>query len=370
MSIRKCRYNGRRIAFKSFLACRTHFSILLEIVLKPRVKILYTGGTLGMSSSKSGELVPGEALADLSRWVPELAKLVDIDVDIIANMDSSLIQPELWLDLAEHVKDAQNDEKTDGIVILHGTDTLAFTASMLSFLIPDLQIPVVLTGSQKPLQIVRTDARNNIIGAVETCIEGPVEVLVFFRDNAFRGNRCTKSAISHFRAFESPNFPPLGKAGIRWKWRKQDFWPKTRRPSIWPDLPKSFPETPWVLPWTPGFNLSGLESGLRKQWAVIIEAFGAGNIPLIAKDKKVLKDYLNSGGLIALRSQVPKGEIEMGLYAPGKELMELGVINAGDMTREALLTKMMAMKALNFKGSELKHAIARTLVGEVTEAAD
>jgi len=320
-----------------------------------------------MSSNLSGELVPGKAHADLSRWVPELVEFADIEVEIIANIDSSLLQPELWLHLAHRIRDAQNGGQVDGMVILHGTDTLAYTASMLSFLLPDLQFPVVLTGSQKPLQILRTDARNNVIGAVESCIKGPVEVMVFFCDYAFRGNRCTKTAISRFRAFESPNFPELGRAGIRWNWHKNDFWPQTRRPSIWPELPERFPCTPWVIPWVPGFDLGSLECGLKNHWAIIIEAFGAGNIPLTDESRLCLEKFEKGGGIIALRSQVQKGGVELDLYAPGKQLFELGVISASDMTREALVTKLMAMKALGLEGSELKNAITRSLVGELTE---
>lgn len=335
--------------------------------MKPRIKILYTGGTLGMNSTKDGDLVPGEALADLARWVPELEELADLDVEIVANIDSSLLMPELWLTLAKRIRDTQAEEQVQGLVILHGTDTLAFTASMLSFLIPDLQLPVVLTGSQKPLQIARTDARNNVIGAVESCLFGPVEVMVFFRDYALRGNRCTKTAISEFRAFESPNFSPLGEAGISWEWRKKNFWPIERRPSIWPNLPESFPSTPLVVPWVPGFDLTVLADALEHQWALIIEAFGTGNIPLGDKAHACLKAFQDRGGLIALRSQVPVGEVDMDLYAPGKRLHELGILNGADMTREALVTKMMALKAQKIPAREMRAAIERSLVGEMKE---
>jgi L-asparaginase len=334
--------------------------------MKPKVKILYTGGTLGMSADTGGELVPDEALADLLRWVPELNEVARIEVEMVSNIDSSLIEPDLWLVLARRIRETQDEGSARGLVILHGTDTLAFTASMLSFLLPDLQIPVVLTGSQKPLQIARTDARNNVIGAVESCVHGPVEVMVFFRDYAFRGNRCTKVAISDFRAFDSPNFPPLGKAGIRWDWQTNRFWPGSRRPSIWPDLPSEFPSTPWVIPWVPGFELTVVNASLEGQWAIVIEAFGSGNMPLSPETALCLRKFMERGGIVAVRSQVPGGGVDLELYAPGLELMKIGVVDAGDMTREALVTKLMALKAQGMDGNALRHALNRSMVGELS----
>ena len=177
-----------------------------------RVLVLYTGGTLGMVPEGSSPLAPSIARKDLRRWIPELDECAEISVDIVTDVDSSLITPSLWLDLARRIESIQEDSDFRGVVILHGTDTLAYTSSALSFLLPNLQLPVVLTGSQKPLAVSRTDARNNILGAVEAVRYGPPEVMVFFRDKAYRGNRVTKVAIADFLAFSSPNFPFLGKA--------------------------------------------------------------------------------------------------------------------------------------------------------------
>ncbi len=334
---------------------------------KKSVLVLSTGGTLGMRPTGSGPLVPDKVLQDLLTWIPELQNYAEIEVEILADIDSSLLAPPLWLTLARRIEAAQLCHTYSGIVLLHGTDTLAFTASMLSFLLPALRFPVVLTGGQRPLAVTRTDARNNILGAVETALEGPVEVMAYFHHNAFRGNRCSKIAIGDFEGFGSPNFPPLGRAGISWEWNRQLFWPLTRRPTIWPSLPEELPSPPLVIPWIPGLKIESLAPALENQWALVLEVFGTGNMPVDAHLRDHLEAFTRGGGLVMVKSQVPKGATQLDAYQPGRALLEMGVTSGADMTREALVTKLMALKAMGLKGDKLKNLMAKSIAGELSD---
>jgi L-asparaginase len=182
-----------------------------------------------------------------------------------------------------------------------------------------------------------------------------------------RASRVDKVSIGEFEAFDSPNYPPLGKAGISWDWRTDRFWPETKRPTIWPEIPSSLPRPPWVLPWLPGMDFMSMVPVLEHQWAVVIEAFGTGNIPLDAASKKALTEYIGRGGIVFLRSQVRRGRMALEAYAPGKAIKEIGIQGARDMTREAMVIKLMVLKGLGLKGKELIQRMTQSLVGELTE---
>lgn len=332
-----------------------------------RLLILSTGGTLGMRPGETdGSLQPDQVLSDLMTWVPELKDYAAINVEIVANLDSSLIEPPLWLKLAHRIEKAQMRGECDGVVILHGTDTLAFTASSLSFLLLNLAFPVVLTGAQRPLAMTRTDARNNILGAVESSLDGPIEVQVFFNNNAFRGNRVTKIAIGDFHGFDSPNYPALGRAGMDWIWTADLFWPTTRRPTFWRTLPDTLPAPPLVVPWVPGLDFPSLEAGLMKQWGLVLEAFGAGNLPLSQATRDLLAKFIGAGGVVAIRSQVLHGSLALNKYAPGKAIRELSIAECHDMTREATVTKLMVLKSLGLDSQTMVQKMPHSLAGELT----
>lgn len=332
-----------------------------------RVMVLSTGGTLGMRPSGEGDLEPDQVLQNLQTWIPELSTFAQIDVEIQENIDSTYITPTHWLELAKRIEEVQNERRHAGIVVLHGTDTLAYTASALSFLLPHLKLPVVVTGAQKPLAIPRSDARNNILGAVEAAMSGPVEIMVFFHNKAYRGNRVTKIAISEFEGFESANYPALGSAGTTWRWARDLFWGREKRPTVWQPLPKALPNSPLLLPWLPGMDFSQFEAVIKPQWAVILEAYGSGNLPLDQKAREMISQYIENGGLVFLRSQVTRGAVNMGTYAPGKELAKLGIIGCSDMTREATVTKLMVLKALKLDATSMVAQMTTSLVGEMRE---
>jgi len=343
----------------------------LEKVAAPqdrRVLILSVGGTVGMRAAEGGTLLPDEALLrDLLRWMPELNDYAEISVEVLDNIDSSLMTPAHWLTLARRIREAQLHKSCAGVVILHGTDTLAFTAAALSFLLLDLSMPVVLTGSQRPLAVTRTDARNNILGAVETALEGPVEVTVFFHHQALRGNRAIKIGIGSFDAFESPNFPALGDSGISWSWNREAFWPETRRPTIWPEIPTTLPMAPLALPWTPGLDFETIAPVLERQWALIIEAYGAGNVPLEKNARAALERFMANGGLVFIRSQVLYGSVMLGAYGPGTAAKEMGMLDGRDMTREAMVAKLMTLRGFGLERERLVKHMGESLCGELTE---
>lgn len=329
--------------------------------------ILSTGGTLGMRPDKeSGSLRPDQVLSDLLTFVPELREYAQITVEILANLDSSLITPSVWSKVAQRIDLAHVHGECDGVVILHGTDTLAFTASALSFLLINIPFPIVLTGAQRPLAMTRTDARNNILGAVESALYGPAEVMVFFDNTAYRGNRTTKIAIGDFQGFDSPNYPPLGRAGMDWSWTEDLFWPETRRPTLWRSLPDALPTPPLVIPWLPGLDFESLDQALNAQWGVILEAFGAGNMPMEETTRRILESFIQSGGIVAIRSQVLTGSISLTKYAPGQAVRSLGIASGHDMTREALVTKLMVLKAFQLDQKTLLQKIETSLAGELT----
>lgn len=335
---------------------------------KKNVLILSMGGTIGMKSGvDEGPMAPSAVLKDLLQWVPELRVYAKIVVEVLDDIDSSLMKPDHWLKLAHRIEVAQTKESWSGIVVLHGTDTLAYSASALSFLLPALSLPVVLTGGQRPLASTRTDARNNLIGAVESALEGPVEVMIFFNNCAYRGNRATKIAISDFEGFGSPNYPPLGQAGISWNWREDRFWPATRRPGIWHGLPESLPVAPLVLPWLPGLDIQTMMPAFANQWAVVLEAFGTGNIPIQEDLSQGLMRYIDSGGLVIIKSQVNRGSVALDAYEPGAAMHKLGIRGSRDMTREAVVTKLMVLKGMGLSNDKISAHMTRSMVGELSE---
>src|SRR5688572_5230981 len=178
----------------------------------PNVLLLHTGGTLGMAGGRPSVLRPSAFFKTLKQRIPELFELARIELELFSNLDSCEMQPELWSRMAAHVHGRLRE--FDGVVITHGTDTLAFTASALSFMLPGLDKAVVLTGSQRPLLEIRSDARLNLIDAVISALRGPKEVTVCFDSKLFRGNRTRKVRVAEYDAFESPNLPPLGVLGV------------------------------------------------------------------------------------------------------------------------------------------------------------
>lgn len=309
---------------------------------------------------------------DLYKVIPEL-KQFDYKLDVISTsnpIDSSEMKIENWADIA--TKLFENYENYDGFVILHGTDTMAFTASALSFMLQGLKKPVILTGSQLPIGQIRTDGKENLITAIEIAglkdnkNESLVqEVAIYFEYSLYRGNRSSKISANHFEAFDSPNYTPLAVAGINIDFNTQGLYRSNKSklelftnldPNI--GLVKLFPSMPIEsLKWT-------LNSNLYK--AVIIESFGSGNSFSSPRFYELLKTYINNGGIVLNATQCSKGSVTQGKYETSNMFSELGVISANDSTTESILTKVMyALGKFDTKNEQINF-LKQNCCGEIT----
>jgi L-asparaginase len=328
----------------------------------PKILLLHTGGTLGMAGGKPSALKPSSFFKTLKRRVPELFELADIELELFSNVDSSEMQPEAWEKLAAHL--FRRLPKFDGAVVTHGTDTLAFSASALSFMLPGLDRPVVLTGSQRPLGEIRSDARLNLIDAVTSAIRGPREVTVCFDSHLFRGNRTRKVKVAEYDAFESPNFPELGVLGVdaRFEAGLPPLGKFALREKLEPKvfLLKVFPGLDPALPLSLLDHVKGL----------VVEAYGAGNFPIAKKlGRSLLPVFARAREReipVVVVSQAYRNGVDLTLYESGAAALEQGAISGADMTPSAALVKLMHALANFRSASELRRYIERPVAGELT----
>jgi L-asparaginase len=336
------------------------------------ILIIYTGGTIGMvHDDNTGSLIPID-FRHLSDHVPELRKfgyeLHAISFEPVN--DSSNIDPSVWVKIAEIIEKGYDD--FDGFVILHGTDTMAYTASALSFMLENLAKPVILTGSQLPIGLLRTDGRENLITAIEIAAAmengkpAVPEVCIFFDNKLTRGNRTTKMSAEHFDAFYSPNYHPLAEVGLHLKYfRNLISYPSNGQRLI---VHKSFDTNVAILKLFPGINPKLLSSvtgteGLR---GLIIETFGSGNAPTYQWFLDELRKYINNGGIILNVTQCQGGSVEMGLYETSRLMLEAGVVSGKDITSEASVTKLMLLLGRFSSKGEVEKSLNISLAGEIT----
>jgi len=321
---------------------------------KKRVLMVHTGGTLGMALPERTRLTLAspDYLNRLLTRVPDLREIAQIDLISPWNMDSSDIGPLHWQQLATLIaekaglgKPLGSPDSYDGVVIIHGTDTLAFTASALAYMFRNLDRPVVLTGSQRPLEAWRTDARANLAAAVETATRDIPEVVVAFDSFVFRGCRAIKSDATSYAAFDSPNDLPLGKIGIRISLRNNAI----RRPTSPFRLETDLDTHVIALTMLPGFDPHIAERALldtlpkHRVRAVVVRGFGVGNVPTQGQySVRPLISALRQAGVeVVVTTQSIRGGTDQRLYHGGRILNEMGVIGAKDMTFEAAVTKVM-----------------------------
>jgi len=336
------------------------------------ILVIYTGGTIGMFKDPvSGVLRPFN-FNELYNYMPSLElfkfKIDSFSFDPI--IDSANIKPDYWIKLVEVI--STNYEKYDGFVILHGTDTMSYTASALSFMLDNLNKPVVITGSQLPLGMIRTDGRDNFISALEIAgaksddIPMIPEVCIYFENQLFRGNRTHKSNAENFDAFKSINYPPLANVGVYIKYHEQNILkPNFKRLKTHTQLDTNIVVLrlfPGICPKTVKAILS--IEGLK---GVILETYGAGNAPTDKWFLDELKSALNGGILIVNISQCRGGSVEMGKYETSLDLANMGLINGKDMTMEAALTKLMFVLGMDVSKSEAKILMEKNLKGEIRE---
>ena len=308
----------------------------------PRVLLLHTGGTLGMSGTP---LVPSAYSDLLNTQMPELAQIAELESRILCNLDSSDIGPKHWTELAEAV--AEERENYDGFVVIHGTDTMPYTASALAFSLDGLNCPVVFTGAQRPLSAYRTDARRNLPDAVELATCDIPEVGICFDGLLLRGCRAVKSNAQDYRAFDSPACPPLARLGV-----DITFSPHIRRPSRPFQCDARFDPRVMVLHITPGMTsdllerlIPASEEGLLR--GLVIVAFGAGTAPCMSSPQLAPTfQKLFDRGVDLLVVTQSAGSVDLSLYQNSKPLLDAGAIGAGLMGSEAALVKLMHALAL------------------------
>ena len=334
-----------------------------------RVLIVYTGGTIGMVQDENGSLHPF-ALDRIYDAVPQLrACSYDIDSVTLDNIiDSSNMTPALWVDIANIIEREYNNY--DGFVVLHGTDTMAYTASALSFMFKNLGKPVVLTGSQLPLGMLRSDGRENIICALEiasTRLAVIPEVCIFFESHLYRGNRSTKLNAENFDAFESYNYPSLAKVGINIRFKEHLFQPMPNDKLV---VRKQFDTRVAVLKLFPGIGPEVVNAvlGAPNLQGVIIETYGSGNAPTDEWFISALENAIRRGVIILNVTQCKAGSVKMRQYAASCDMDRIGVIGGGDITLEAAVTKMMyLLGAYPNDKQHVRDRLGMSLRGEITE---
>lgn len=327
-----------------------------------KILLLQTGGTIAMHFDQNGKELDPERWTDvLYGEMPELSKIAEIKIQNVFFEDSSDVNRKHWKELSEQI-DKQFDE-FDGFVILHGTDTMAYTASALSFALQNVSKPVILTGSQVPMSNIRSDARRNLINAIELATYKIPEVAICFNDHLYRGNRSTKMSIGDFDAFASPNYPPLAEVGINIELSEDllENHPSDRK------CYSNFDDAVQVIKIYPNLNPAFLDVfDLDQTKAVILEAFGSGNIPSKGEYSVLpfAEKCINRGCHVLVTSQAAYDAVDLTHYASGKALKELGALSAGEMTMEATLTKTMNLLARGLSKSEFIDNFQRSIAGE------
>ncbi len=339
----------------------------------PSVLIIYTGGTIGMIENPDTGALEAFNFDQLQKNVPELKRFNYriSSYQFTPPIDSSDMEPSLWVKLVKIIN--YNYDYFDGFVILHGTDTMAYTASALSFMLENLSKPVILTGSQLPIGMLRTDGKENLITAIEIAAakhpDGTSvvpEVCIFFENQLLRGNRTTKINAENFNAFRSYNYPPLAVTGIRIKYE----YDRIRKAD--PSLPLKthylYDTNVVILTLFPGIQEKMISNllytpGLR---AVVLKTYGSGNAPQKRWFIELLKEATARGIIIVNISQCSTGTVEMKRYETGLHLLDAGVISGYDSTVESVVTKLMMLLGHNMDEQEIRHRMSIPMAGEFT----
>lgn len=338
------------------------------------VLMIYTGGTIGMIENLETGALEAFNFEQISKAVPELKRFnYTIDTIQFPNpIDSSDMVPEHWVTMAHIIED--NYEKYDGFVILHGTDTMAFTASALSFMLEGLTKPVVLTGSQLPIGKLRTDGKENLITAIEIAADANEdgtakipEVVIFFDSQLMRGNRTFKINAENFNAFTSRNYPILANAGIHIKYAGDEH---ILKPKPGTKLQAHYHIDPNVAVFSlfPGIQEHIVRHILSDPTlkGVVLRTFGSGNAPQLPWFVDAVKEAIDRGVTIVNVTQCATGAVEMERYETGRHLLDVGVISGHDTTVEAALTKLMLLLGEGYDLAKVRRLMHTSLAGEIT----
>ena len=339
---------------------------------KTSILIIYTGGTIGMIEDAQSGALKTFNFDHLLNEIPELKKF-NLSIESYSFeplIDSSNMNPSNWIKIASTIK--ENYQAYDGFVILHGSDTMAYTASALSFMLENLAKSVILTGSQLPIGVIRTDGKENLLTAIEiaaTHKDGkPLvpEVCIYFENNLYRGNRTHKFNAENFSAFISANYPSLAKVGVHIRYNHQAILsPKINFLIVHTKLDQNIA----ILKLFPGINKTVVDATLniKELKAVILETYGSGNAPTDSWFLNSLENAIKKGIIVLNITQCKGGSVVQGKYETSSDLLKIGVTGGVDMTTEAAITKLMYLLGEDFSTDEVRKLLSISLRGELSE---
>ena len=337
-------------------------------MMKKRIYVAYTGGTIGMMQSTQGFVPAKGHLTESINALPEFhrSEMPDFTISEYQPLiDSSNMTPSDWQRIADDIK--ANYDDYDGFVVLHGTDTMAYTSSALSFMFENLSKPVIVTGSQIPLSQLRSDGQVNVLNALFIAANYPIsEVSLFFNNKLYRGNRCIKAYADGFNAFDSPNMPVLLEAGINIQLVAGTLAHSVD--NVDPlQLSIMTPQPVGVVHLYPGISSEVIENVIKQPVkALILRSYGVGNAPQDKALLACLRKAKEQGIVVVNCSQCIKGTVNMSGYATGNALSQTGVISGHDMTLEATLTKLHYLLSKNLSYDEMCEQMDKSLRGELT----